>query len=216
MTIQGLLSKAFRLLAVSAIAITPALAEVIVYNTTGVFSTTGTNVLTGNNGLSITYGNTVGNMVTNPFPTNAAFGTMTTVGPTMGTDSVTSMFTLTIMQTAPTSETETLTDTISGTIEQTSSAEILKFTGGFGDGGTPVLTTNPITGAPSLSFMLGDTIYFVDQITPINPSTTNGGVTTVRGAITEAMTVIPEPSSMMLLGGGLLGAAGVLRRKLRQ
>jgi hypothetical protein len=103
---------------------------------------------------------------------------------------------------------------ISGRIGQSSSAEVLKFTGGSGDGGTPVITTNPITGVTSLSFELGDVTYFVDQVTPINPSTTNGGETTVRGTIDVA--VIPEPSSMLLLGGGLLGVAGVMRRKLRQ
>jgi hypothetical protein len=32
----------------------------------------------------------------------------------------------------------------------------------------------------------------------------------------SGISVIPEPSSMLLLGGGLLGVAGVLRRKLRQ
>jgi hypothetical protein len=124
------------------------------------------------------------------------------------------MFSLTITQTGPTAATETLTDMISGTIEESSSAEVLKFTGGSGDGGTPVITTNPITGVTSLSFKLGDVTYFVDQVTPINPSTTSGGETTVRGAIT--MAVIPEPSSMLLLGGGLLAVAGVMRRKLRQ
>jgi hypothetical protein len=169
-----------------------------VYNTTGVFSATGTNVLRGANGLSITYGNTTGNMVTNPFPTNAAFGTFTTSGPSKGTDAVDSMFNLTITQTGPTAETETLTDMISGRLDESSSTTLLKFTGGFGDGGTPVITTNPITGAPSLSFTLGDTIYFVDQVTPINPSTTNGGVTTVRGAITEGVTVIPAVLRLFL------------------
>jgi hypothetical protein len=130
-TIKNLITrKAFLLLAVSAIAITPALAEVVTYNTTGVFSMTGTNVLTGPHGLSITYENSA-NMVTNPFPTNAGFGAMMVVGPTMGSDTVSSMFSLTITQTGPTAGTETLTDMISGTIEESSSAEILKFVGAF-------------------------------------------------------------------------------------
>lgn len=200
-------------------AITPALAVEVTYNTTGNFGG-GSNVYTGADGLTITYGNTVGNSVFNPFPTNASFGTFTVIDPAPGsTDIVNTHFSLTIAQTAPSGGTETLTDTFSGTIsvdpnDKGNSNVLLSFTGGSGTGGVPVLTFDPLDGASAYSFSLGGVAYFVDKVTPIEPQTTNGGVSTINGAI-DASTV-PEPTFYGLTGIGFAGLLAMAVRRKRQ
>lgn len=206
-----------RLAAVCAIAAMPSFAVEVTYNTTGAFGGGG-NVYTGANGLTITYGNTVGNTVFNPFPTNASFGTFTTVDPSPGSsDPVSTTFSLTITQTAPSSGTETLTDTFAGVISTPgvgmgNSTVVLTFTGGSGDSGAPVLTTDPIDGARAYSFSLGGIVYYVDRVTPVEPQTTNGGVSTINGAIDA----VPEPAFYTLTGAGFAGLLLMAVRRRRQ
>jgi hypothetical protein len=208
---QQSLAKLCRIAVLSAMAITPALAVDVTYNTTGSFGG-GSNVSTGANGLTITYGNTVGDSVSGPYPTNASFGTFTVIDPTAGsTDVVNTNFSLTITQTGPTAGAETLVDTFSGTIRSVfvngtlrgNSNVVLKFTGGSGTGGAPILASDPIDGATAYSFSLGGVIYYIDRVTPIEPQTTNGGVSTINGAIDAS--AVPEPSFYALTGIGFFG-----------
>lgn len=209
----------------AALAITPALAVDVTYNTTGTFSSTGTNVYSGADGLTITYGNTVGDQVSASGATNASFGTFTVVGPTCPnvtcnpgvTDPVSTNFALTVSQTVPSVGNETLSDTFAGTISANavgdSSTVLLTFTGGSGTGGVPVLTTDPIDGHSAYSFNLGGVVYYIDRVTPIEPQTTNHGMSTINGAIDAS--AVPEPTFYGLTGTGFAGllALAVWRRR---
>jgi hypothetical protein len=153
----------------------------------------------------------------NPFPTNASFSTLTTVGPTSASamDSLSGTFNLTITQTVPTSGTETLTNTLTGSIEQQSSNVVLMLTTGSGTGGVPTSASNPITGAAAFEFALGGVTYWVDKVTPIEPQSTNNGVTTISGAISaNVASAVPEPATFVMTGLGLL-ALGIGGNKMR-
>ncbi|MGB8769522.1 MAG: PEP-CTERM sorting domain-containing protein, partial [Candidatus Korobacteraceae bacterium] len=49
---------------------------------------------------------------------------------------------------------------------------------------------------------------------PSESFTITGGSTTTSSTTTSTTGTTPEPSSIMLFGSGILGLAGVLRRKL--
>src|ERR1035437_845119 len=95
-------SRILGLICLAALAIMPASADIIKYDTTGVFTGSGTNVYSGANNLKITYGDTVGNTVTVPPTSIATFGKFTVTGPTAPfSDTVITNFQLTIDQTNP-------------------------------------------------------------------------------------------------------------------
>jgi len=193
----------------AALAIMPASADLVTYSTTGVFGSTGTNVYAiPADGLTITYGNTVDNTTTVPPQSIASFGTLTVAGPTSGiSDTVSDTFTLEIEQTTPTVGGENLTDTFTGDVTINSSGIELQFTGG----GPNVPVLGSANFVPAWTFDLGNIQYWVNEYTPLAPSTSNGGVSTINGAIS---TVPDGGVTLMLLGGALVGLE-TLRRKLR-
>jgi hypothetical protein len=195
----------------AAMAIAPAFAVDVTYNTVGTFGSSGTNVLHGAGGLSITYGDLT-NAVVNPpvlTPTTASFGQFTASGLT-GSDVITDTFSLAVTQSVPApGGTETLTDTFNGTIQTSFSNVTLNFNAGTGGGGVAVLDSDPITHQAAFRFTFGNVEYWVDEVTGIVPSTTNGGVSTIQGAIE----VLPEPAFYGLTGTGF---AGLLLMALRR
>jgi hypothetical protein len=201
-----------KLVSILLLACAPAFASTVTYSTTGSFAS-GPGVLTGANGLTLNYQNAPAITIDNAGGTNTTFSQFKTTGPSAGTDPLNSTFELTITQKAPTLMVETLAGSITGTISADSSNGLLTFTGGAGDGGAPIVTTDPLTGETALSFRLGGVQYYVDQKTGINYAETGGGVSVILGAVTPAAGLAtPEPGYLAAIGAGFAGLMALRRR----
>jgi hypothetical protein len=198
------------------LAITPALAVDVTYNTTGCFGVACTGVPTSAivvGGVTITYNGVTGASVSPPYPTSAQFGTFSTTAGASGTTNTD--FNLTVSQIIPVGAgAETLSDTFKGTISTSSSSVKLTFTGGAGSGGTPVSSVDPEDGAAAYQFSLGGVVYYVDQVTPVHPSTTGGGISSINGAIDAS--AVPEPAFYGLTGAGFAGLLLMALRRRQQ